>query len=184
MSSITMMTVVPKRNGRTTLEIIPSLHGSRRPLRLAGSGSYGMQRECNLFVLFWDAPSMASLAWISISGSYDNSSKMLFFLSLFLFMSLVCRPKLFKKSMRRFNVAWWAYSFPITVLALSSTEYAQEVKSSIAHLLMVILSAISVLVTLVLMVFTAINTDLSSDSKFTSKPSADLILTASSSSTE
>lgn len=150
--------------------------------RLAGSDRLpAMLRP--VFFLFFAAPSMASLAWISISGNYDNSSKMLFFLSLFLFMSLVCRPKLFKKSMRRFNVAWWAYSFPLTVLALSSTEYAQEVKSSIAHLLMVILSVISVLVTLVLMVFTAINTDLSSDSLI-SKPSADLILATSGSSTE
>nr|XP_017246203.1 PREDICTED: S-type anion channel SLAH4-like [Daucus carota subsp. sativus] len=146
--------------------------------RLAGSDRLpAMLRP--VFFLFFAAPSMASLAWISISGSYDNASKMLFFLSLFLFMSLVCRPKLFKKSMKRFNVA----SFPLTVLALCSTEYAQEVKSSEAHLLMVILSVISVLVTLVLMVFTAIHTDLSSQA-LNSRPSADLILTTSRSSTD
>lgn len=50
----------------------------------------------------------------------------------------MCRPNLFKKSMRKFNVAWWAYSFPITILALSSTEYAHEVKSFIAYMLMMI----------------------------------------------
>ena len=70
----------------------------------------------------------------------------------------VFRPNLFKKSMRRFNVAWWAYSFPLTVLALASTEYAQEVKGSIAHILMLLLLAISVLVLLGLMVFTLFNT--------------------------
>lgn len=42
-----------------------------------------------VFFLFFAAPSMASLAWISICGSFDVSSKMLYFLSLFLFMSLV-----------------------------------------------------------------------------------------------
>nr|XP_043630193.1 S-type anion channel SLAH1-like [Erigeron canadensis] len=109
--------------------------------------------------LFIAAPSMASLAWDSISGTFDFSSKMLFYLSLFLFLSLVTRPKLFKKSMQKFNVVWWAYSYPLSVLALASTEYAQEMKSSIAHLLMLILSALSVIVSVVLMVYTALNTN-------------------------
>ena len=69
----------------------------------------------------------------------------------------VCRPALFKRSMRRFNVAWWAYSFPLTILALASTEYS-EVKGSIAHLLMLLLLALSVLVSLGLTIFTLLNT--------------------------
>ncbi|KAL8264525.1 hypothetical protein R6Q59_022655 [Mikania micrantha] len=109
--------------------------------------------------LFIAAPSMASLAWDSISGTFDVSSKMLFYLSLFLFLSLVTRPNLFKSSMKKFNVVWWAYSYPITVLALASTKYAQVTKTSFAHLLMLILSAISVMVSVVLMVYTALNTN-------------------------
>ncbi|XP_072964408.1 S-type anion channel SLAH1-like [Typha angustifolia] len=112
-----------------------------------------------VFFLFFAAPSMASLAWDSINHSFDTSCKMLFFLSLFLFASLVSRPILFKKSMRRFNVAWWAYSFPLTFLALTATEYAQEVKGEMANLLMLVLSVLSVVVTLVLLVFTAIKTN-------------------------
>uniref|UniRef100_A0A7N2KSL1 Uncharacterized protein n=1 Tax=Quercus lobata TaxID=97700 RepID=A0A7N2KSL1_QUELO len=111
-----------------------------------------------VFFLYFAAPSVASLAWESIAGAFDIASKMLFFLSLFLFTSLVFRPNLFKRSMRKFNVAWWAYSFPLTVLALASTEYAQEVKGSIAHILMLLLLAISVLVLPGLMVFTLFNT--------------------------
>ncbi|KAM3710749.1 hypothetical protein ACJW31_01G054500 [Castanea mollissima] len=111
-----------------------------------------------VFFLYFAAPSVASLAWESIAGAFDIVSKMLFFLSLFLFTSLVFRPNLFKRSMRRFKVAWWAYSFPLTVLALASTEYAQEVKGSIAHILMLLLLAISVLVSLGLIVFTLFNT--------------------------
>ncbi|PKI48861.1 hypothetical protein CRG98_030709 [Punica granatum] len=42
-----------------------------------------------VFFLFFAAPSMASLAWNSISGTFDTGSKMLFFLSLFLFASLM-----------------------------------------------------------------------------------------------
>ncbi|GAV73779.1 C4dic_mal_tran domain-containing protein, partial [Cephalotus follicularis] len=110
-----------------------------------------------VFFLFFAAPSMATLAWEAIFGGFDDAAKMLFFLSLFLFLSLVCRPTLFKTSMRKFNVAWWAYSFPLTILALASAGYAQEVKGGIAHVMMLVLSALSVLVCLALMVLTAIN---------------------------
>ncbi|PON51998.1 Voltage-dependent anion channel [Parasponia andersonii] len=111
-----------------------------------------------VFFLFFAAPSMASLAWKSIAGAFDMGSKMLFFLSLFLFTSLICRPMLFKRSMRRFNVAWWAYSFPLSVLALASVEYAQEVKGVMAHILMLFMLVLSVLVSLSLVIFTVINT--------------------------
>ncbi|RWR96125.1 S-type anion channel SLAH1-like protein [Cinnamomum micranthum f. kanehirae] len=110
-----------------------------------------------VFFLFIATPSTASLAWYSISGSFGVASKMLFFLSLFLFASLVSRPALFKRSMQRFHVAWWAYSFPLSVLALASIEYAQEVKGGIANLLMLVLLALSVLVSLGLLVFTTLN---------------------------
>ncbi|KAJ4702039.1 S-type anion channel like [Melia azedarach] len=111
-----------------------------------------------VFFLFFAAPSVASLAWESIAGAFDIASKMLFFLSLFLFTSLVCRPALFRRSMRRFSVEWWAYPFPLTVLALASKEYAQAVKCSISHVLMLILSALSVLVSISLTVHTLLNT--------------------------
>lgn len=56
--------------------------------RLPGSSSLpAMLRP--VFFLFLATPSMASLAWDSIYGKFDSSSKMLFFLSLFLFFSLV-----------------------------------------------------------------------------------------------
>ncbi|GMH05292.1 hypothetical protein Nepgr_007132 [Nepenthes gracilis] len=124
--------------------------------RLSGSNRLpAMLRP--VFFLFFAVPSMASLAWSSISGSYDTASKMLFSLSLFLFTSLACRPNLFKNSMRKFNVAWWAYSFPLTFLALASAEYAEEVKGNVALGLMVALSGLSILVFLGLMLFTVLN---------------------------
>ncbi|KAK1258824.1 S-type anion channel SLAH1 [Acorus gramineus] len=42
-----------------------------------------------VFFLFVAAPSMASLAWDSIAGTFDMLSNMFFFLSLFIFASLV-----------------------------------------------------------------------------------------------
>lgn len=46
------------------------------------------------FFFFFAAPSVASLAWKSISGAFDTVSKMLFYLSLFLFTSLVRKQNL------------------------------------------------------------------------------------------
>jgi tellurite resistance protein TehA-like permease len=70
----------------------------------------------------------------------------------------VSRPALFKRAMRRFSVAWWAYSFPLSVLALASAEYAQEVRQAAANGLMLVLAVLSVAVTLALMLFTALRT--------------------------
>ena len=67
------------------------------------------------------------------------------------------RPTLFKKSMKKFNVAWWAYSFPITMLALASVEYAYEVKGHVAAALMLLVSGLSFLVFLGLLLFTMLN---------------------------
>ncbi|XP_074585517.1 S-type anion channel SLAH1-like [Curcuma longa] len=123
--------------------------------RLVGSSSLpAMLRP--VFFLFIAAPSMASLAWNSIAGEFDVGSRMLFYLSLFLLASLVSRPALFRRAMRRFNLAWWAYSFPLTMLALAATEYDQEVKGVVADALMLFLSALSVLVITVLVVFTVL----------------------------
>ncbi|KAL8235462.1 hypothetical protein R6Q59_021562 [Mikania micrantha] len=127
--------------------------------RLSGNSCMPTSLRPVMF-LFIAAPSMASLAWDSISGTFDCSSKMLFYLSLFLFLSLVSRPNLFKKSMKKFSVVWWSYSYPLTVLALASTEYAEEMKSSVAHLLMLVICGLSVLVSFVIMVYTTLNTNL------------------------
>lgn len=50
-----------------------------------------------VFFLFIATPSMGSLAWSSITGgTFDVTSKMLFFLSIFLFMSLVSKQYYFQ----------------------------------------------------------------------------------------
>ncbi|XP_071699913.1 S-type anion channel SLAH1-like [Rutidosis leptorrhynchoides] len=112
-----------------------------------------------VFFLFVATPSMAALAWRSINGDFDVLCKMLFFLSLFLFASLASRPVLFKKSVKRFSVAWWAFSFPLSFLALTSTAYAQEAKGAIPMGLALFLSVISVLVFLFLLVCSTLKMD-------------------------
>ena len=56
--------------------------------RLAGGSRFPAMMRPSFF-LFSAAPSLASLAWTSINGAFDTLSKTLFFLSLFLSMSLV-----------------------------------------------------------------------------------------------
>ncbi|KAI3680509.1 hypothetical protein L6452_35280 [Arctium lappa] len=112
-----------------------------------------------VFFLFVATPSMAALAWKSINGDFDMLCKMLFFLSLFLFTSLASRPVLFKKSLKSFSVAWWAFSFPLSFLALASTSYAQQVKGVTANGLALILSTISVLVFVFLLVCSTLKID-------------------------
>ncbi|XP_022136183.1 S-type anion channel SLAH1-like [Momordica charantia] len=128
--------------------------------RLAGSNCLPATLR-PVFFLFFAAPSMASVAWNSINGKFDVFSKMMFFLSVFLFVSLVLRPRLFRKSMRKFSVAWWAYSFPVSVLALASIEYAKEVGAGAgaAHVFALLLSLLSVLVSLFLMAVTVMRSN-------------------------
>ncbi|CAM8882643.1 unnamed protein product [Rhodiola kirilowii] len=112
-----------------------------------------------VFFLFFAAPSMASLTWHSLnsSSSFDSLSKLLFYLSIFLCISLLCRPNMFKKSMRKYSVAWWAYSFPLTILAMDSAEYAHQVKGVVPHALMLFFSSLSFLVSLLLVLYTTLN---------------------------
>ncbi|KOM51627.1 hypothetical protein LR48_Vigan09g028600 [Vigna angularis] len=60
--------------------------------RLSGRDGVPVLLRPVLF-LFIAAPSVASLAWESIVGTFDTASKMLFFLSIFLFLSLQIMQK-------------------------------------------------------------------------------------------
>lgn len=84
---------------------------------------------------------------------------MLILLLISSYMKQASRPMLFKKSVKDFSVAWWAFSFPLTFLALAATAYAQQVKSLTASGLAIVLSAISVLVFLLLLVFSTLKID-------------------------
>lgn len=72
-------------------------------------------------------------------------------------MEQVSRPGLLKKSMKKFNVACWSYSFALTLLALASFEYAGEVKAIAAHAMMLLLSLASILLLFLLLLFTIFN---------------------------
>jgi tellurite resistance protein TehA-like permease len=94
-----------------------------------------------VFFLFVAAPSVASMAWARISGEFNNCAKLAYFVSMFLYVSLVVRINLFCGF--RFSLAWWAYTFPMTSVALASVLYASEVDNIFTRALAVGLSAIA-----------------------------------------
>lgn len=49
-----------------------------------------------VFFLFVAAPSAASVAWMRITGQFDNVSKVIFFIALFLYLSLIVRINFFR----------------------------------------------------------------------------------------
>lgn len=81
--------------------------------------------------------------------------------SFILFYTQICRPMYFKKSMRRFSVAWWVYSFPLSFVALAAAQYAEEMKgaAAAAAVLFLLLSSLSLFVFLGIFVLTALNSD-------------------------
>jgi tellurite resistance protein TehA-like permease len=94
-----------------------------------------------VFFLFVAAPSVASMAWARISGEFNNGAKLAYFVSMFLYASLVVRVNLFRGF--RFSLAWWAYTFPMTSVALATVLYASEVNNVLTRALAVGLSGIA-----------------------------------------
>ncbi|KAI3720644.1 hypothetical protein L2E82_31635 [Cichorium intybus] len=91
-----------------------------------------------VFFLFVAAPSVASMAWAKINGSFDYGSRVAYFIALFLYFSLAVRVNFFRGF--RFSLAWWAYTFPMTGAAISTIRYSSEVSNVVTKALSVTLS--------------------------------------------
>ncbi|ANM66083.1 SLAC1 homologue 2 [Arabidopsis thaliana] len=96
-----------------------------------------------VFFLFVAAPAVASMAWTKISASFDLGSRLAYFISLFLYFSLVCRINLFRGF--KFSLAWWAYTFPMTAVASATIKYSDEVTGVATKILSVVMSGAATL---------------------------------------
>ncbi|KAI3990525.1 hypothetical protein MKX01_022825 [Papaver californicum] len=105
-----------------------------------------------VFFLFVAAPSVASMAWAKIQGSFDYGSKISYFIALFLYLSLAVRINFFRGF--RFSLSWWAYTFPMTGAAIATIKYANKVKHPVTQTMTVLFSAISTLTVTALLVST------------------------------
>ncbi|XP_023532526.1 S-type anion channel SLAH2-like [Cucurbita pepo subsp. pepo] len=108
-----------------------------------------------VFFLFIAAPSVASMAWAKIQGSFDNASRIIYFIALFLYFSLVVRVNFFRGF--KFSLAWWAYTFPMTGAAIAAIKYSTEVTNTVTQVLSVVLSATAVIIVTALLASTIIH---------------------------
>lgn len=108
-----------------------------------------------VFFLFVAAPSVASMAWAKIQGSFDYGARIAYFIALFLYFSLAVRINFFRGF--TFSLAWWAYTFPMTGAAIATIRYANEVPNWVTKSLALTLTAISTLVVTALLVTTLLH---------------------------
>jgi tellurite resistance protein len=70
-----------------------------------------------LFILI-APPAIGFISYIKLNGELDNFARILYFFGVFLFVKLIYQFRLFLNP--KFYLSWWAYSFPIAALGLSS----------------------------------------------------------------
>ncbi|XP_061996327.1 S-type anion channel SLAH2-like [Rosa rugosa] len=108
-----------------------------------------------VFFLFVAAPSVASMAWARIQGSFDYGSRISYFIAMFLYLSLAIRVNFFRGF--KFSLAWWAYTFPMTGAAIATIRYSNEVTNVATQALAVILSLIATLTVMALFIVTLLH---------------------------
>ncbi|XP_022714607.1 S-type anion channel SLAH3-like [Durio zibethinus] len=108
-----------------------------------------------VFFLFVAAPSVASMAWATIQGSFDYGSRIAYFIALFLYFSLAVRVNFFRGF--KFSLAWWAYTFPMTGAAIATMRYSSVVTNMVTQTLSVILSVVATLTVTALLVTTILH---------------------------
>ncbi|XP_068665829.1 S-type anion channel SLAH2-like [Aristolochia californica] len=108
-----------------------------------------------VFFLFVAAPSVASMAWARLQGSFDYGARIAYFIALFLYFSLAVRVNFFRGF--RFSLAWWAYTFPMTGAAIATIKYSAEVQNPVTQALSTVLSAASTFTVTALLVTTVVH---------------------------
>ncbi|KAH6804612.1 SLAC1-like protein 3 [Perilla frutescens var. frutescens] len=108
-----------------------------------------------VFFLFVAAPSVASMAWARLQGSFDYGSRIAYFIALFLYVSLAVRVNFFRGF--RFSLAWWAYTFPMTGAATATIKYSEEVRSVATKMLGVMLCLAATVTVAALLLITVVH---------------------------
>uniref|UniRef100_A0A1J3CWH7 S-type anion channel SLAH2 n=1 Tax=Noccaea caerulescens TaxID=107243 RepID=A0A1J3CWH7_NOCCA len=108
-----------------------------------------------VFFLFVAAPAVASMAWTKISESFNLGSRLAYFISLFLYFSLVVRINFFRGF--KFSLAWWAYTFPMTAVATATIKYSGEVNGVATQVLSVVMSGAATLTVIGVLVLTVVH---------------------------
>ncbi|PNY15131.1 S-type anion channel SLAH3-like protein [Trifolium pratense] len=108
-----------------------------------------------VFFLFVAAPSVASMAWAKMQGSFDYGSRIAYFIALFLYFSLAVRINFFRGF--KFSLAWWAYTFPMTGAAIATIRYSNQVPNIVTKSLCIALALISTFTVMALLLSTILH---------------------------
>ncbi|PLW77026.1 SLAC1 anion channel family protein [Cohaesibacter celericrescens] len=77
-------------------------------------------------------PAIGFVAYVSMTGTLDTFARILFNIGAFFFLIILMQvPKLAKIS---FTLSWWAYSFPLAALTISTLLFAEKAQSDL-HLI-------------------------------------------------
>jgi tellurite resistance protein len=94
-----------------------------------------------LFILF-APPAIGFISYIKLTDALDPFAKILYYISVFLFILVVVQFKLFRKI--KFYLSWWAYTFPTAAITLATLLMYHKTSLAIfkvgAYLFLMILS--------------------------------------------
>ncbi|KAK7380422.1 hypothetical protein VNO78_32932 [Psophocarpus tetragonolobus] len=121
-----------------------------------------LPKELNpAFLMFVAPPTLVSVAWHNIQGSFDYVSRIFYFIAVFLAFSFVVRINFFRGF--TFSLTWWAYAFPVTGIATTSVRYSNEVTNPVTQSICVFMSVVSALTVAALLVSTILHAFLYKD---------------------
>ncbi|MBN1501110.1 MAG: SLAC1 anion channel family protein [Spirochaetes bacterium] len=101
-----------------------------------------------LFIIF-APPAIAFIAYFKLSGEMDAFARILYYISLFLFILIFAQIGFFAKI--KFYISWWAYTFPVvaftiaTLLIYNVTKY--QFFKFLGYFLLIMLVVIMTIVT-------------------------------------
>lgn len=95
------------------------------------------------------------MAWAKIIGKFGYSSRVAYFIAMFLYASLAVRINFFRGF--RFSLSGWAYTFPMTGAAIPNISYFTEVHNTFTKALCVALSVIALLKVIALFITTLVH---------------------------
>jgi len=70
------------------------------------------------FFILFAPPAIAFIAYIKLTGELDSFAKILYYISLFLFVLIMAQFRIFSKI--KFYLSWWAYSFPMDAITVAT----------------------------------------------------------------
>jgi len=106
-----------------------------------------------LFILF-APPAIAFISYVKLVGEVDSFARILYYVSIFLFILVIAQIGLFSKI--KFYLSWWAYSFPMVALTVATFLMYHETSSSFFYGLSLGFFALLVIIILMLIVRTAV----------------------------